>query len=272
MTMTYVRPATPVAAWQGGKSKLAKTLIERIERIPHQTYVEPFVGMGGVFLRRGYRPRLEVANDLNGEIVNLFRILQRHYPQLMEVMRFQLASRREFERLRVVDPATLTDIERAARFLYLQRLAFGGQVKGVFGVAPDHAPRFSLARLEPILDAAHERLDGVVFESLDWSEVISRYDSARTLFYLDPPYFGGESDYGKGMFERRDFQRMADLLASIKGAFILSINDTPEIREIFAQFHLDEVRLSYTVGLQARKDGKARELIIANREVTAGLL
>lgn len=204
-TMTPVRPAAPVAPWLGGKKALHKTLIERIERIPHKTYVEPFVGMGGVFLRRGFKPRLEVANDLNGEIVNLFRILQRHHPQLMEVMRFQLASRREFERLRATDPATLTDLERAARFLYLQRLAFGGLVKGVFGVAPDHAPRFSLARLEPILEAAHERLDGVVLESLDWQDVLRRYDTKNTLFYLDPPYFGGEADYARTCSPARIF-------------------------------------------------------------------
>ncbi|MBT2130140.1 DNA adenine methylase [Aliiroseovarius lamellibrachiae] len=221
--MENVRPAAPVAPWMGGKSKLAKTLIERIERIPHKTYVEPFVGMGGVFLRRGFRPRTEVANDLNGEIINLFRILQRHYPQLMQIMRFSIASRREFERLRETNPSTLTDLERAARFLYLQRLAFGGQVRGVFGVSADHAPRFSMTRLEPILDAAHERLDGVVFECLDWSDLIARYDTPDTLFYLDPPYHGGENDYGKGMFERADFQRMADQLAEIKGAFVLSI-------------------------------------------------
>lgn len=271
MTMRNVRPAAPVAPWLGGKSKLAKTLIERIERIPHKTYVEPFVGMGGVFLRRGFRPRLEVANDRNGEIVNLFRILQRHLPQLMEVMRYQLASRREFERLRETDPATLTDLERAARFVYLQRLAFGGQVKGVFGVAPEHAPRFSLSRLEPIFEAAHERLDGVVFECMDWSELIDRYDTADTLFYLDPPYFGGEADYGKGMFQRADFQRMADQLRSINGAFILSINDKPAIRETFTGFEMDEVRLTYTAGRSAPA-GKAGELIVSNRPVPAGLL
>lgn len=271
MTMQNVRPAAPVAPWMGGKKKLSSTIIDRIQRLPHKTYVEPFVGMGGVFLRRGFRPRLEVANDLNGEIVNLFRILQRHHQQLMDVMRFQLASRAEFERLRQTDPATLTDLERAARFLYLQRLAFGGQVKGVFGVAPEHAPRFSLARLEPILEAAHERLDGVVFECLDWADLIPRYDTAETLFYLDPPYHGGEADYGKGLFAREDFARMAELLAGIRGTFILSINDTPEIREIFAAFVMDELRITYTVGRAAPR-GKSGELLISNREVPAGLL
>ncbi len=270
MTMTHVRPAAPVAPWLGGKKRLHVRIIERIDTIPHQTYVEPFVGMGGVFLRRRWRPRLEVANDLNGEVVNLFRILQRHYPQLMDVMRFQIASRRDFERLRHTDPSGLTDLERAARFLYLQRLAFGGQVSGVFGVSPSHAPRFSLARLEPILDAAHERLDGVVFENLDWAELMARYDGPGSLFYLDPPYFGGENDYGKGMFDRGQFARLAECLRNLKGAFILSINDTPETRRIFDGFHVEEVKLTYSISAGAATE--AAEMIVSNRDAPARLL
>ncbi|SNY53417.1 DNA adenine methylase, partial [Pseudooceanicola antarcticus] len=231
---------------------------------------EPFVGMGGVFLRRTWKPKCEVANDLNGEITNLFRILQRHYPQLMDVMRFQITSRREFERLRAQDPAGLTDLERAARFLYLQRLAFGGQVGGVFGVASDRGGRFSLARLEPLLEAAHERLDGVIFENLDWKDLLQRYDSSQALFYLDPPYWGGENDYGKGLFARDQFAEMAELLAGIKGAFILSINDRPEIRDMFAGFQIEPVRLKYTVAKSGASE--AAELIISNREPTVGLL
>ncbi|WP_295452593.1 DNA adenine methylase, partial [uncultured Pseudophaeobacter sp.] len=94
------------------------------------------------------------------------------------------------ERLRKTDPATLTDLQRAARFLYLQRQAFGGKLGGVFGVATDRPSRFSLSRLEPILEAAHERLESVIFENLDWSDLIRRYDGSKTLFYLDPPYWG----------------------------------------------------------------------------------
>lgn len=269
-TMTKVAGALPVAPWQGGKKALNARIIEKIDRIPHDTYIEPFVGMGGVFLRRTWRPKCEVANDLNGEIVNLFRILQRHFPQLMEVMRFQVASRKEFERLRGCDPATLTDLERAARFLYLQRLAFGGQVDGVFGVSVGRSPRFSLSRLEPLLDAAHARLEGVVFENLPWAEVLRRWDGPRALFYLDPPYWGGEADYGKGIFSRADFTEMATALKGLSGAFILSINDTPEIREIFAGFELEEVSLTYTV---SKGQGcKARELILSNRCIKAGLV
>jgi DNA adenine methylase len=229
-TMKKVRPAAPVAPWLGGKKQLSAKIVQRIEATEHTTYAEPFVGMGGVFFRRSWKPKLEVANDLNGEVTNLFRIIQRHLPQLLEVMKYQIASRREFERLREAEPNTLTDLERAARFLYLQRLAFGGQVRGVFGVAPDTAPRFQLSKIEVLLDAAHERLENVVFENLDWSDLIRRYDKSGTLFYLDPPYWGGEDDYGKGLFDRSQFAAIADQLAAIEGKFILSINDRPEIR------------------------------------------
>lgn len=271
MSMTPVDPVEPVAPYLGGKSRLAATICDRIDAIPHKTYAEPFIGMGGVFFRRRFRPKAEVINDLNGEIINLFRILQRHYPQFLDCLKFQVTSRREFERLRGCDPATLTDLERAARYLYLQRHAFGGQHSGVFGVSPDRPSRFDLTQVAPMLEAVHERLSGVVFENLDWKSLIERYDRPETLFYLDPPYFGGETDYGKGMFERADFARMAEALAAIKGAFLLSINDTPEIRETFAGFQIDEVKLSYSVSRNGGQ-GKVGELIIGNRSVSTGLL
>ena len=118
--------STP-AAYIGGKRNLSKRICALIEGIPHTTYAEAFVGMGGVFLKRRLAPKAEVINDFSGDVANLFRILQRHYPQFMDTLRFQVSGRREFERLKASDPSTLTDLERAARFLYLQRLAFGGK-------------------------------------------------------------------------------------------------------------------------------------------------
>ena len=191
----------------------------RIAAVPHRTYAEPFVGMGGIFFRRATRPRAEVINDRNGEVANLFRILQRHYPQFMDTLRYQITSRREFERLKASDPATLTDLERAGRFLYLQRTAFGGKVRGqTFGVDPRAGAGFNLTRLAPLLEEAHERLAGVVIEQLDWSVFIDRYDRPETLFYLDPPYHGSEDDYGKGLFGRDQFAALAERLGSSRAA------------------------------------------------------
>jgi DNA adenine methylase len=253
----------PPAAWIGGKRGLASRLVKMIADIPHQLYAEPFVGMGGVFFRRRQVPRAEVINDRNGEVANLFRILQRHYPQFMDMLKFQVTSRREFERLRACDPRTLTDLECAARFIYLQRLAFGGKVTGQnFGVSRKGGARFNLTKLAPLLEDVHERLSGVVIENLDWLDFIDRYDRPGTLFYLDPPYFGNEGDYGKALFGRADFVRMADRLAGLKGSFILSMNDVPEVRQLFSRFSLEPVALTYT--LPAERGCRASELIIRN--------
>lgn len=267
--LTPVQKALPVAPWLGGKRNLAKRITAIVDATPHATYAEPFVGMGGIFLRRSMRPRAEVINDLGRDIATPFRILQRHYPQFLEVLRFQLTTRTEFERLAATDPETLTDLERAARFLNLQRTAFGGKVSGrSFGISIDRPARFNLSTLEPMLEDVHARLSGVVIECLGYAEFGRRYDSPGTLFYLDPPYWGNEVDYGKEMFAREDFERMAELLTCIKGQFLMSINDRPEVRATFAAFHLTEVSTSYTISRSARAGTKARELLISNFQIT----
>ena len=184
-----VNPISPVAPYLGGKRNLAKTIIARIEQIEHTTYVEPFVGMGGVFLKRRFAAKAEVINDWGREVANFFRILQVHYIPFMDLMRFQITSRQAFQRLVETDPKTLTDLQRAARFFYLQRTAFGGKpVKANFGVSVDRSSRFDISRIAPMLEDLHEHLSEVVIECLPYADVIKRYDRPGTLFYLDPPY------------------------------------------------------------------------------------
>lgn len=255
-----VRPVSPAAGYVGGKRNLAGRLIERIEAVPHTAYCEAFVGMGGVFLRRRLVPRAEVINDISGDVAGFFRILQRHYPQFMDTLKFQITTRAEFERLKRTDPTTLTDLERAARFLYLQRTAFGGKVVGRnFGTDLSSGARFNVNKLGPLLEELHERLAHVVIEQLPYEAFILRYDRAGTLFYLDPPYWGSEHYYGTP-FTAADFERLAAILRELRGRFILSINDTPEIRAIFAGFEMEAVGTTYTVSKGA--SSSAGELII----------
>ena len=253
-------PARPVAPYIGGKRNLAKRLVARIEATPHVTYAEPFVGMGGVFLRRTLQPKAEVINDWSREVSNLYRVLQVHYVAFMDMLRFQLTTRAEFERLTQVESRTLTDMQRAARFLYLQRVAFGGKVNGRnFGVSYGRAGTFDVTKLGPMLEDLHVRMAGVVIECLPWQEFMARYDRDDVLFYLDPPYWGSEDDYGAELFGREQFALMAEVLASLKGRFILSINDTPGVRETFQGFEVEAVDTTYTISGQAQRAG---ELII----------
>ena len=258
-----VDPVLPPAPWQGGKRALAAKIISRISEVPHTLYAEPFVGMGGVFFRRPARPDAEAINDYSGEVVNLFRILQRHYAAFMDHLKYQLTSRREFDRLARTMPETLTDLERAARFIYLQRTAYGGKVSGQnFGVSSSHPARFDLTRLAPVLEDIYERLTNVVIENLDWVEFIRRYDGPGTLFYLDPPYWGCENDYGRAMFGRDQFSKMATLMGEIKGKAIVSLNDVPGVRKTFAGFRMETAELTYTIGQASAGPKQASELLI----------
>lgn len=114
-----------------------------------------------------------------------------------------------------------------------------------------------------MLEAIHERLAGVVIERLPWADFIERYDRPGTLFYLDPPYFGSEKDYGAGMFDRSEFALMAERLANLKGHFLLSLNDRPEVREIFRDFTVEPISTTYSVGGSGRFK-PAAELVISN--------
>lgn len=264
-SIQHVRPTCPAAGYQGGKKNLARRICAIIDHTDHDGYAEPFVGMGGIFLRRSTRTRTEVINDISGDVATFFRVVQEHYPYFIDMLRWRVASRAEFERLRGQDPARLTDLQRAARFLYLQRLAFGGKVVGqAFGVDGRQGARFNIAKLEPMLADIHERLAGVVIEQLPFDQFITRYDRPGMLFYLDPPYFGCEKDYGADVFARADFERLAAQLGGARGKILLSLNDRPEVREIFAAFQMREVETTWTIGTADKRAGRVGELLISN--------
>ena len=257
--------AKPPAAYLGGKKCLARRLCALIETIPHKSYIEPFVGMGGVFLRRARPAPVEVINDLSGDVANVFRIVRRHYQPFVDELAFLPASRDEFDRQRRLDPNVLTDIERAVRFLYLQRLCFGGRVEGrTFGVRKDQSSRIQLSRLRAELRALSQRLEPVTIERLPYEDVIRRYDAPGALFYLDPPYDETEG-YGVA-FGRDDYVRMAKQLAGIAGQFVMSINATPFVRETFAGFSINEIETTWTLSsASAGRSQRVTELLIRNR-------
>lgn len=255
-----VRPLSTLAGYIGGKRALAKTLAPMIEAMPHTLYCEPFMGMGGIFFRRASRPAVEAVNDRSKDVATFFRVLQRHYQALLDMLKWQLTSRADFERLIRTDPDTLTDLERSARFLYLQKLSFGGKVGGrTFGISTTAPAKFDITRLVPLLEATHERLGGVYIECLPWRAFIERWDRPYALFFLDPPYWGVEDYYGKAMFARDEFEEMSDVLRGLQGRFILTLNDVPEVRRIFGWAAIEPVRLTYTA---AGWPTEGREVII----------
>ena len=255
--VSTVRP--PLAGWLGGKRMLAKHILKRIPE--HTCYVEPFAGAAWVLFRKR-ESNVEVINDINREVVTLYRCIRWHLEEFVRYFKWVLISREEFERLKKVDPDTLTDIQRSARFYYLQQCSFGGKIRGPsFGYSVQRPSRLNLLRIEEYLSAAHLRLSRVYIECLPYVEVIRRYDCQNTFFYVDPPYWGSEKVYGAGIFSKQDFSDLAAQLAGIKGNFLLSLNYRPEVREVFADFAVEEVKTLYTCA--NGKNVAAGELLIS---------
>jgi DNA adenine methylase len=248
----------------GGKNRLAKRVIEIFPE--HLTYVEAFAGGAQVLFRKA-PSKVEVLNDLDSEIVNFYRVCQQHYEELLRYFKYVVVSREWFDRLKRIDPSTLTDIQRAARYLYILRNSFASLVRNpVYHRNVVQPPSFNLESLPELIENAHKRLERVQLECAPYDEVIDRFDRPTTLFYLDPPYFGrklyrynlGEADFGK----------LAGQLKKIRGKFILSLNDVPEVRKLFGEFHIRAVELHYTSQKEAGK--RYKEVLIMNFEPNAG--
>lgn len=252
--------AMPLVPWIGGKRRLAKTILPMFPE--HQCYVEPFCGAAALFFMKD-PAKVEVLNDINGDLVSLYRVIQHHPEELIRQFKYALSSRQVFDWLKEQPTEPLTDIQRAARFYYLQKLGFGGKVAGrTFGTATTSPPRMSFTRIEEDLSLAHLRLQRVYVEHLAWDACVARYDRPHTLFYCDPPYWSTEG-YGVD-FPFDNYTRMADLARSIAGRMIISVNDIPEMRQVFAGLDMQRVEIPYTVGGTNRPKEKAGELIIRN--------
>lgn len=252
----------------GGKSKLAKVIIPMIPP-DHTCYCEPFCGAAWILF--GKEPsQVEVINDLDNELVSFWRVIQNHLPAFLDYFKHAVISRQLWTWETKKVPETLTDIQRAVRYYYLQRLGFGGKTKGrTFGAAAVKPMNLNLSTIEETLLEVHWRLQRVTIEHLDALECLRRYDRPTTFFYVDPPYYFNQDDYAVS-FSR--FDDLAKLLSSIKGRFILSLNDSREVRDIFSGFRQRRVTLTYSAGNNRTAPGSRamprHELLISNLKTT----
>ncbi len=250
----------------GGKSKLAPRIVSMIPS-DHTCYCEPFSGAAWVFFTK--EPcAAEVLNDKDGELATFWRVVQNHLEPFLEYFKWAVVSRKMWEIEKAKRPETLTDIQRAARYYYLQRLAFGGRTdKRTFGTSATGPVNLDLTSISERLLEVHWRLARVMIENLDAIDCITRYDRPGTFFYIDPPYYFNGRDYA-AHFEGADWQRLLAALQSLQGRFILSLNDCPEVRDLFAGFTQERVTLTYScsnarAGADTRSEERS-ELLIHN--------
>lgn len=253
--------------WVGGKSRLRKFIVPLIP--PHTCFVDLFCGAGWVLF--GKAPSdVEVLNDIDAELINFFRIVKYRPEELIASFDLTLVSRDEFNRLATQDPATLNEIERAHRFYYIIMAGWGGELAyprfqtsitdGGHGNRLFGAIKHLRQRIEPI----HQRLSTVIIENLDWQVCLDRYDSNKTVFYVDPPYPGNNCNYAHNMREWSSHEKLYRALRRSKAKWILSSYDIPEIHGTFDTDGYYVVPIHSYSGMRVAKYDNSR---VKNEEV-----
>lgn len=245
----------PPIARMGGKSKLRKRIVDLIPA--HQTYIELFFGAGWVYF--GKEPsKVEVINDIDGELMNMFNMIKNHSPEVERLMEYDIHSRDLFNRLKRSAYGELTEIQRATRYLLMARMSYAYKMRN-YGYSACTKPR-SIHRDTSYIS---ERLKNTYVENLHYSEILKKYDRADSFVFADPPYLGtslkfSEIDITFGLEEHK---ALAESLKNLKGKFLLTINDCKAIRELYKEYELVEVDVAYSVG---RNNDIGKELIVMN--------
>ncbi len=244
----------------GGKSRIRKRIINIFPE--HTCYVEPFFGAGWVFFGKE-KSEVEVINDVDKELINLFKMLKEHPEEVERVLQYEVVSRDRFESYKKANIEDMTEIQRAVRYLYVINTSFAS--KGVsFGYGALKKPCQKIFNQD--FNKLRERLMNTYVENKNAFDVIERYDRPGTLFFCDPPYLDTTGYQDK--FTLEDHIILRDILSNIQGKFILTINDHERIRELYKDFYIEEVEVMYSISREKEARKGYRELIIRNYEDT----
>lgn len=228
----------------GGKSFLASWIIENFPAdYKNRTYIEVFGGAGWVMLKKD-ESFLEIYNDLNKELVNLFRIIRDNYEEFKHRAEWSLHSREMYAEAKekLKDDSFLTELERAMYYAIDRGQCFGGKANGSWGYQVTAKKTVSGKWLPFIkrLDFVNARLKKVQIECLDFEKLIKKYDHKNAFFYLDPPYYNAEFYYNtvEVNFKEADHRRLSNLLKGVEGKFALSYYEEDIVLDLYKDFRI----------------------------------
>ena len=246
-------------SWIGGKKLLRQAIIENfLDKKAFSKYVEVFGGAGWVLFAKDRHAANEVYNDINSNLTNLFKCVKYHAEELQKELNFTINSRELFEEyISQVDSKGLTDIQRAARYFYIIKLSYGSK-GGSFG-----AIKKDVEKMKLYLQKIQQRLTSVIIENKSFENIIDKYDSIETLFYLDPPYYKAEQYYVSD-FTQDHHKLLNQLLKNIEGKFILSYNDDDYIRNLYKDFNITEIERNNNLTSRYSQNRRYKELLIKN--------
>jgi DNA adenine methylase len=265
----------PFLKWAGGKQQLLGYLRQFIPK-HYNRYFEPFVGSGALFF--DIQPDKATIADINSELVNCYVVVKENVEELIEDLRKYSNSSEYFYKIRSQNPTILSNIERASRFIFLNRTCFNGlyreNKKGEFNVPFGSYKNPDIIQEEK-LKIASIALKGVTILEADYKTALK--DAKKGDFiYLDPPYFplGGYSDfkrYHRVFFEKEDHEALANQFEILdkKGCYVmLSNSDTSITRNLYSKWRVSTVQARRLINCDATKRGEITELVVVNYEAS----
>ena len=201
-----------------------------------------------------------MINDIDKELINMFRMIKYHAPEIERVLEYEFSGRDMFEEYKHCTIEYLTEIQRAVRFLYLISQSFAGKGETFgYGTTSKPAPQIFY---QGVLRDIKERLRNTYVENKSFEDIIKRYDRPHSFFFCDPPYFE-TTGYGNE-FGEQEHLLLRDTLSQIKGKFMVTINDHPKVREWYKDFNIEEVQVPYSIAKEQKARKEYDELIITN--------
>jgi len=271
--MTNIRVATPILKWAGGKAGLISQFEPHFPRQKeYKRYFEPFLGGAAVFFY--LQPEESFLFDLNAELIEVYTVLRDDVEELISSLEPHYNDRDYFYRIRAQDPSQLTPVERASRFIFLNKTCYNGLYRvnrsGQFNVPFGDYKNPTICDV-PRLRSASIALQSAVLKVADFESVLE-YAKAHDLLYFDPPYeplskTSSFTAYTSGGFGSDDQQRLAQAFRTLdtRGCFLmLSNSNTPLIRELYQGFHIYEINARRAINSKGNGRGLIKELLITN--------
>jgi len=259
---SYYKRVRPLVSRPGGKSRMVKFIMPILNKTPHKLYCEPFAGGAAILLATPPGKR-EIINDLDNELINLYRQVKHHRQEVIRSLRLLPESRELFEEQmsKIRDPY-VTEIQKAAAFAYVNFYCFGADNK-TFGIKRIGFSTRSF--LDRKLIEFSKRIDRVTVEHVSWERCIALYDCPEALFFCDPPYTKCGQIGAYDAWTTEDVIKLHETLSNIKGRWIVTLNDCEENRDIFKGCLIRSITTTAEMRKKTKPGSTFKEIIIQPR-------
>lgn len=256
---------TPIT-YYGGKQTLLRRILPLIPS--HTIYTEAFCGGAAVFFAK-QPARCEVINDINGELVNFYRCLQAHYPELKLMIDATLHSRDIHAHAAHINacPQFFAPVERAWAVWTLSKLSFASMLDGTFGYdfCGGMSKKLRFAK-DAFSEALSQRLEHATIENRNALDVIACYDASEAFHFVDPPYIGTDCGHYEGTFSEQNMEQLLQLLEGVKGKFMLTMFPYGRIEEYAQRNGWRIHRIERTISASKQSRRRQEEWIVCNYE------